>query len=63
MEATVAASPYLTYAEAARYARCDRSTLWRAVRRGDLRASGPAGTRRVLFRVEDLNDWLRSRSR
>jgi excisionase family DNA binding protein len=61
MEATPAESPYLTYNEAARYCRCDRTTLWRAVRSGSLKASGPG--RAVRFHRDELMRWMKSRSR
>jgi len=61
MEATVERSPYLTYDEAARYCRCDRTTLWRAVRAGTLRASGPG--RLVRFHRANLDTWMNSRNR
>jgi excisionase family DNA binding protein len=61
MEATPAESPYLTYDEAARYCRCDRTTLWRAVRSGSLKASGPG--RAVRFHRDELMRWMNSRSR
>jgi len=61
MEATVTDSPYLTYQEAAAYCRCDRTTLWRAVRAGDLRASGPG--RAVRFHRDELDAWMDSRNR
>jgi excisionase family DNA binding protein len=62
MEVTVQ-SPYLTYDEAVCYTRCDRTTIWRASKAGRLRASGPAGTRRVLFSKSDLDAWMDSRNR
>ncbi len=54
-------SPYLTYKEAACYCRCERTTIFRAVRRGSLKASGP-GTA-VRFHLDDLDDWMRGRTR
>ncbi len=61
MEATVTESPYLTYEEAARYCNVERTTIYRAVRRGALRASGP-GTA-VRFRRDELDRWMDSRNR
>jgi excisionase family DNA binding protein len=61
MEATTTESPYLTYEEAAAYCRCDKTTLWRAVKAGDLRASGPG--RAVRFRIDELTHWMDSRNR
>jgi excisionase family DNA binding protein len=63
MEAMVTESPYLTYQEAASYCRCDRTTLWRATRSGTLKASGPNEVRVVRFHKDDLDAWMRSRSR
>lgn len=61
MEATVTDSPYLTYQEAADYCRVNRTTLWRAVRSGLLRESGP-GTA-VRFHRDELDRWMGSRNR
>jgi excisionase family DNA binding protein len=60
MEATVTESPYLTYAEAAAYCRLDRTTLWRAVRAGDLRADGSG--RAVRFHRKELDRFMQSRN-
>jgi len=48
---------WLTYAEASEYTGLDRTTLWRAVRRNELRAGG-AG-RAVRFERLELDRWLR----
>jgi excisionase family DNA binding protein len=61
MEATVERSPFLTYNEAAHYCRCDRTTLWRGVRTGSLKASGPG--KAVRFRIDELDRWMDSRNR
>lgn len=62
MEATTATvSPFLTYEEAADYCRVNRTTLWRAVRAGKLRESGPGMA--VRFRRDELDRWMDSRSR
>ena len=61
MEATVTNSPYLTYREAADYCRVNRSTLWRAVKAGRLRAFGPGAA--VRFHRDALDQWMSSRSR
>jgi excisionase family DNA binding protein len=61
MEATTAESPYLTYIEAARYCRCERTTIYRAVKSGRLRASGPGMV--IRFHRDDLDSWMRSRAR
>lgn len=60
MEAVVE-SPYLDYERAAEYCNVDRTTLWRAVKRGALRASGPG--RAVRFRRDELDRWMDSRNR
>jgi excisionase family DNA binding protein len=61
MEATTTASPYMTYADAAAYCNVERTTIYRAVRRGSLKASGP-GTA-VRFRRDELDRWMESRNR
>ncbi len=61
MEATATESPYLTYEEAAHYCRCERTTIYRAVKAGRLRASGP-GTA-VRFHRDELDRWMDSRNR
>jgi excisionase family DNA binding protein len=58
METPVKTSPYLTYAEAAAYCRLDRTTLWRAVRAGDLRADGSG--RAVRFHRKELDRFMQS---
>jgi excisionase family DNA binding protein len=61
MDATTTESPYFTYVEAARYCRCERTTIYRAVKAGRLRASGPGMA--VRFHRDDLDDWMRGRAR
>lgn len=62
MEATIIAdTPYLKYCEAARYCRVDRTTIYRAVKAGKLRPSGP-GTA-VRFHRDELDRWMDSRNR
>lgn len=61
MEATATQTPYLTYEEAARYCAVERTTIYRAVKAGRLRASGP-GTA-VRFRCDELDRWMDSRNR
>jgi excisionase family DNA binding protein len=67
MEATTKESPskerpYLDYTLAAAYCGgLDRTTLWRAVKAGDLRASGPG--RAVRFHRDELDRWMDSRNR
>lgn len=52
-----AETPWLTYEEAERYTGVERTSIWRAMRAGKLRA-GRAG-RAVRFHREDLDRWLR----
>lgn len=60
MERTVMeSSPYVTYTEAAAYCRLDRTTLWRAMRTGDLHPSGHG--RAVRFHRDELDRWMQSR--
>ena len=64
METTNAAtepSPYMTYKEAANYCRCDRTTIYRAVKAGHLLAAGPGMA--VRFRRDELDRWMDSRNR
>lgn len=49
---------WLTPSEAASYTQLDRVTLWRARKRGELRAGG-AG-RAVRFERAELDRWMRS---
>jgi excisionase family DNA binding protein len=61
MQATVAESPYLNYVQAAAYCNVERTTLYRAMKAGRLKASGP-GTA-VRFHVGELHRWMSSRNR
>jgi len=61
MEATTTESPYLTTDEAARFCRVHRVTIWRAVKAGRLRASGPGSA--VRFHRDELDRWMDSRNR
>jgi excisionase family DNA binding protein len=61
MEATVTESPYLDYERAAAYCSVDRTTIWRAVKSGSLKASGPG--RAVRFHRDELVRWMDSRNR
>jgi excisionase family DNA binding protein len=61
MTTTEAKQKYMTYAEAAAYCNVERTTIYRAVRARRLRACGPG--RAVRFHVDDLDEWMRSRSR
>lgn len=61
MEATIAESPYLDYGQATAYCNVDRTTIWRAVKSGALRASGPG--RAIRFHRDALDEWMDSRNR
>lgn len=54
-------SPYLDYLSAARYCNVERTTIYRAMKAGRLRASGPGSA--VRFHRDDLDAWMRSRDR
>jgi len=60
---TATDSPYFDYRRASEYCGgVSVTTLWRAKKRGDLRASGPSSGV-VRFHVDDLDLWMRGRSR
>lgn len=61
MEATVIESPYLDYTQATAYCNVERTTIWRAMKAGRLRASGPG--KAVRFRRDELDRWMDSRNR
>lgn len=61
MEATVTESPYLDYEQASAYCNVNRTTIWRAVRAGTLRESGPG--KAVRFHRDELDRWMGSRNR
>jgi hypothetical protein len=48
---------WLSYADSADRTGLHRSTLWRAVRRGDLRVGGTKRCPR--FHVDDIDDFMR----
>jgi excisionase family DNA binding protein len=54
-------SLYFGYTWAAAYCNVDRTTLWRAVKARDLRASGPG--RAIRFHRDELDRWMDSRNR
>jgi excisionase family DNA binding protein len=57
MEAENIERPWLKPAEAADRCGVDRVTLWRARKRGELRAGGPG--RAVRFHRDELDRWMR----
>jgi excisionase family DNA binding protein len=61
MQATATDSPYLDYRGAARYCNVERTTIYRAVKAGRLRASGPGSA--IRFHRDDLDTWMRGRNR
>ena len=61
MGKTATQSPYLTYEQAARYCNVERTTLYRAMKDGRLKASGPGMA--VRFHRDELDRWMGSRSR
>ncbi len=48
---------WLSYSEMEKYTGLDRTTLWRAVRRGDLRVGGVG--RAPRFHVNDVDEFMR----
>jgi excisionase family DNA binding protein len=61
MEAATVQRSYLTYEEAALYTNLSSVTLWRAVRDGRLKPTGPG--RAVRFHMDELDGFMRSRGR
>jgi len=61
MTATATESPYFNYQQASAHCNVERTTLYRAVRAGKLKASGP-GTA-VRFHWAELDRWMDSRNR
>ena len=51
-ESSATESPYFTYEGSARYCNVERTTIYRAVKAGRLRASGPGSA--VRFHCDDL---------
>ena len=50
-------SAWKTYLQSAEYCQLDRVTLWRTVKRGELRAGGVG--RAVRFHRDELDRWMR----
>ena len=59
MEATTVERTYLSYEEAEIFTGLHRVTIWRAVRAGELKASGSG--RGVRFSRDELRRWMESR--
>ncbi len=59
MEATTIERTYLSYEEAEIFTGLHRVTIWRAVRAGELKASGSG--RGVRFSRDELRRWMESR--
>jgi excisionase family DNA binding protein len=59
MQAATVECSYLTYEEAAQYTNLSPVTLWRAVRAGRLKASGPG--RAVRFHKDELDRFMNLR--
>jgi excisionase family DNA binding protein len=57
---TAEQSPYLDYTLAAAYVNVNRVTIWRGVRDGHLRASGPG--KAIRFRRDELDRWMNRRN-
>jgi hypothetical protein len=60
MQAMATERRYLTYAESEVYTGLHRVTLWRAVKSGALRVSGPPTAPR--FDVRELDRWMNERN-
>jgi excisionase family DNA binding protein len=61
MATTATGSAYLTYRQACEHCNVERTTIYRAVKAGQLKASGPG--RAVRFHRDDLDAWMRSCTR
>ena len=59
METATVRRPYLTYEEAALYTNVSAVTLWRALRDGRLKPTGPG--RAVRFHKDELDRFMHSR--
>ena len=56
-QATTVEKTWMNYRSACEYTSYDRTTLWRAVKRGQLRVGGLSGSPR--FERTELDRWLR----
>jgi excisionase family DNA binding protein len=54
-------SPFYTYLQAETYCNVERTTIYRAMKAGRLKASGPGSA--VRFHRDDLDSWMRGRDR
>jgi excisionase family DNA binding protein len=61
MQTTSAESPYLNYVQSAAYCNVERTTIYRAMKAGQLKASGP-GTA-IRFHRDELDRWMDFRNR
>ena len=61
VEAATVERLYLTYEEAAHYTNLSPVTLWRAVRDGHLKPSGPG--RAIRFHKDELDRFMHARGR
>ena len=62
-ESTGPVSPWLTVAEAAKYARCGRKSIYNGVTSGKLQAARLGGRRELRFLREWVDSWLLETSR
>ena len=60
MERATVESPYYNYEKASLYCNLHPTTLWRAVKKGRLKASGYG--RAVRFHRRDLDEFMTARS-
>lgn len=58
-ETAMVTKVWMTYSEAEIYTGLERTSIWRAVRDGRLKAGGIRGA--VRFHVADLDDFMRGR--
>jgi excisionase family DNA binding protein len=61
MQATTGESPYLSYVQSAAHCNVERTTIYRAMKAGQLKASGPGSA--VRFHRDELDRWMDSRNR
>ena len=61
MQATMEESPYFNYVQSAAYSNVERTTIYRAMKAGQLKASGPGMA--VRFHRDELDRWMDARNR